>query len=164
MRQALITFLVIIRGRNRSTRGLAAFVTAVTLSAMAIGAPAAAGGVPHDLVGTWGKSISEAAFEKDHVAGEPPGHYAIKVGASGHTDMYHGNDPTMATVSIPFTNMQAVVTGHTVTFGPTADGACPGKGIYRWAVSGAKLTFTLVKEGCAPREVLMTAETFALEH
>jgi hypothetical protein len=136
------------------------------LVAAVIGAEvvAADGGVPQGLVGTWGKSIPMSTWHKNHITYEPSGHFALKIAASGHTDLYNGNDPTMAKVTFPFTNMQAAVAGHTVTFGPTADQACPGKGVYRWAVSGPTLTFTVVKEGCAARQVLMTAGPFALEH
>jgi len=116
----------------------------------------AAGGVPQSLVGTWGKSIALTTFEKSHVVGEPAGHYGIKIRTSGLTSLYYGTSP--------FTTMRAVVSGHSVTFGPRADGVCPGKGIYHWVISRSRLDFTAVKEGCGARKVLMTAGTFALEH
>jgi hypothetical protein len=129
-----------------------------------VAASATGVGVPQSLVGTWGKSVSDATWKKGHVFGEPNGHYALVIAPSGLVKMYHGNDPTMATVSIPFTSMRAIVSRNTVTFGSTADGACAGKGTYHWAVSGSKLDFTLIKEGCDTRRVLMTAGTFAMEH
>jgi hypothetical protein len=146
------------------TRSVLALMTAVALSGASVGMVAAAGGVPQRLVGTWGKSIPEAAWTKAHIAGEAPGHYAIKVAASGFTSMYHGNDPTMATVTIPFTTMRIVASGDTVTVGPTADAVCQGKGTYRWAVAAPLLKFTLVNDGCRPRTVIMTAGTFTLEY
>jgi hypothetical protein len=147
------------------TRSVLALMTAVALSGASVGIVAeAAGGGRQSLVGTWGKSISEAAWTKAHIAGEAPGHYAIKVAASGLTSMYDGNDPTMATVTIPFTTMRIVASGDTVTVGPTADAVCHGKGTYRWAVAGSLLKFTLVNDGCRPPRVIMTAGAFTLEH
>jgi hypothetical protein len=128
------------------------------------GKVAAGGNVPQSLVGTWGKSISLATWKRSGVTSEPAGHYAIKIEPSGQTGMYHGNDPTMATVTFPFTTMRATVSGHTLTFGPTADQVCMRKGTYRWARSGSKLDLTAVDETCAPRKVLMTVGPFTLEH
>jgi hypothetical protein len=151
--------------RTRITRCVGALLFGgAVLVAPVIGAGAAGSGVPQSLVGTWGKSVSDATWKKDHVFGEPNGHYALVIAPSGLVSMYHGNDPTMAKVSIPFTTMRAAASGNTVTFGSTADGACAGKGTYHWAASGSRLTFTLVKEGCDARKVLMTAGPFALEH
>jgi hypothetical protein len=145
---------------------LGVVLSVVTMSGVSIGSAATArgGSVPQGLVGTWGKSISLATWKRHQISDEPAGHYAIKIAASGLTSLYHGNDPTMATVTFAFTTMPAVVSRHTVTFGSTADGVCAGKGTYRWVVTGSKLAFAVVKEGCSPRMVLMTAGTFALEH
>jgi hypothetical protein len=108
--------------------------------------------------------MSLATWKKSHINYEAAGHYAIKIDAGGQTGMYHGNDPTMATVTFPFTTMRATVSGHTLIFGPTADQVCMGNGTYHWAVSGSKLDLVAVSDGCAPRKVLMTAGPFALEH
>jgi hypothetical protein len=148
--------------RSLAIRSIGMIVSVVTISGVIIDAPAAA--VPQSLVGTWGKSLSAADFKKGHVVGEPGGHYALVIAPSGLVSMYKGNDPTMASVTIPFTTMRAHVSGNTVTFGSTADGVCAGNGTYHWTVSGSKLHLTLVKEGCDQRQVLMTSGAFALEH
>ena len=141
-----------------------ALAVAAAVAAAASSALARTASVPHSLVATWGKSISLATWKKNHITDESPGHYAIVIAKGGLTNMYHGNDPTMASVSIPFTNMHATVAGHTITFSATADGACPSSGSYHWALSGRKLNLTLLKDTCAPRKVLMTAGPFTLEH
>jgi hypothetical protein len=151
-------------GRNWFTYRAGTLLSVMAVAGGSVGTITARGGIPQTLVGTWGKTIPEAAFTRDHVAGEPPGYYAINIAASGHTDMYHASDSSMVSASIPFTHMQAVVSGHTVTFGRTADGRCPGKGVYHWVSSGSTLAFTVMKEGCGPRKVLMTAGTFAFKH
>jgi hypothetical protein len=86
---------------TRITRFVGALLLGgAVLVAAVVGAVAAAGGVPRGLVGTWGTSVSDATWKKGHVFGEPTGHYALVIAPSGLVSMYHGNDPTLAKVSI----------------------------------------------------------------
>jgi hypothetical protein len=137
-----------------------------TMSGVSSGSAATdrGGSVPRGLIGTWGKSIPLATWTRHHIRGQTGGHYAIYIGASGLTSLYDGNDPTMATMTFPFTTMQAFISGDVITIGPTADGACQGNGTYRWVVSASRLTFTAITDGCDPRKVLLTTGTFAREH
>lgn len=146
------------------SRNTAALVVGLGLSVTALGGWSAgtvnaSTPVPQQLVGTWEKTISARTWLKNKVFGEPAGHWAIKVGPSGVTSVY---DPATGTTH-PLTAMRTSVSGGTVTFGPTADGYCPGRATYRWAASGSSLDFTLVKDDCASRAVLLTAGTFARE-
>ena len=144
--------------RNNLISAGSAAVAGVAAVAMASAA------TPTALVGTWGKTVTESTWTKHHVPGEPGGHFAIAVAGGGVTSMYYGADPTQTKATIfPFTTMRATVTGRHVTFSPTTDGACPGKGSYSWSASGGKLSFTLVKDDCDARRVLMTAGPFVLE-
>jgi hypothetical protein len=77
--------------------------------------------------------------------------------------LYVGTDPTQG-MTYPLTTMRTAVSGHTVSFGPTADRVCPNKATYRWAVSGPTLDFTRIKDACGNRMVLMTAGRFTREH
>ena len=119
---------------------------------VAAGTVAAAGGVPQNLVGTWGKAISATTWQKNHVYGEPAGPFAITITTSGLTNMlYNGS---------AFTSMHATVSHSTLTFGPTADNVCSGRGVYHWAASPTKLHLTVVKDDCGARKVLMTTGAF----
>jgi hypothetical protein len=69
-------------------------------------------------------------------------------------------DPATGTTH-PLTTMGTTVSGGTVTFGPTAEEYCPGRATHRWAASGSSLDFTLVKDDCSARAVLLTVGTFA---
>jgi hypothetical protein len=140
-----------------SVVGLALSVTA--LGGWSAGTVNASTPVPRELVGTWAKTISAQTWLKEKVFGEPAGHWAIKVGPSGVTNVY---DPATGTTHA-LTTMRTTVSGRTVRFGPTADGYCPGRATYRWAASGSSLDFTVVKDDCSARAVLLTAGTFARE-
>jgi hypothetical protein len=135
--------------------GLAVSVTA--LGGWSAGTVSASAPVPQQLVGTWAKTISARTWLKEKVFGEPAGHWAIKVGPSDRTNVY---DPPMG-MTHPLTTMRTTVSGGTVTFGPTADGYCPGRATYRWVASGSSLHFTLIKDDCSARAVLLTTGTFA---
>jgi hypothetical protein len=144
------------------SRNTAALVLGLALSVTAFGgwsagAVNASTPVPQQLVGTWAKTISAGTWLKEKVFGEPAGHWAIKVGPSGVTGLYA---PTTGTTH-PLTTMRTTVSGKTVTFGPTADGACPNRATYSWAASGSTLHVSLVKDDCSARAVLLTAGTFA---
>jgi hypothetical protein len=136
--------------------GLAFSVTA--LGGWSAGAVNASPAVPKQLVGTWAKTISARTWLKEKVFGEPAGRWAIKVGPSGVTSLYVRSDGTTTNL---LTTMRTSVSGGTVTFGPTADGYCPGRATYRWITSGSSLDFTLVKDDCSARTVLLTTGTFA---
>jgi len=127
-------------------------------------ANAATTAVPGALVGTWGKTMQESTWTRYHIPGEPGGHYAIAIDASGIAKLYHGTDPTRTKrVLFPFTTMSTAAAGGTVKFGPTTDGFCPGGATYTWTVSGGRLALKLVKDDCDARRVLMTAGAFARE-
>jgi hypothetical protein len=133
-------------------------VVAVLAVAAAGSAIASSTAVPAPLLGTWGKTMSAGTWARYHVPGEPPGHFALVVGPDGITRMYYGLDPTQTRkVIFPFTTMKTGVSGGSVTFGPTTDGACPGSATYTWSASGKTLSLRLVKDDCDARRVLMTA-------
>jgi hypothetical protein len=144
------------------SRNAAALVVGLALSVTALGGwsastISASPSVPQQLVGTWAKTISARTWLKEKVFGEPAGHWTIKVGPTGITSLY---DPATGTTH-PLTTMRTTVHGETVTFGPTADGYCPGRATYRWTASGSSLDFTLVKDDCSARAVFLTVGTFA---
>ena len=49
-----------------------------------------------------------------------------------------------------------VISGSTITLTPKNGGACTSKGKYSFNLSGDKLTFTLIKDTCAPRKDVLT--------
>ena len=113
--------------------------------------------MPARLVGAWGKTLTAAAWKRNSVDYEPAGRFAIVIANPGLTSIFL---PPGRTSANPLTTMHVAVSGATVTFGATADGFCPGNGIYRWSLSGRTLRFTVVKEGCTARRVLISAGAF----
>ena len=136
-------------------------VLSVLASWASVGTVEATSGVPPSLVGTWGKSISAATWNKDHLNGEPAGRYAMKIEQNGRTGLYSGS---VGGGALPLSTMTAAFSDHTVTFGATSNGVCPGRGIYHWVVSRSKLKLAVSKDGCRLRVVFLTAGPFALEH
>ena len=112
--------------------------------------------VPARLVGTWGKTVTLATWHKAGVYGDPGGHWRIKINKAGLTTLFAPPPP----VGYALTTMPASTSGTSVVFGPTADKVCPGKASYTWKVSGSTLVFEVVKDGCIPRRVLLTAGTW----
>jgi hypothetical protein len=139
-------------------------VAAMLLAAAANAAGTGAASLPTALAGTWGKTMTASTWTHYHIAGEKAGHFALGIDSGGITHLYYGLDPTQTKkVIFPFTSMGTTARGDTVTFGPTTDGFCPAGATYTWAVSGGKLSFKLVKDGCDARRVLMTVGKFASE-
>jgi hypothetical protein len=146
------------------------FVAAVlVVEALAGGIPGVvgAGGLVHQsLVGTWGKEIPASIWAREHAAAEIAGHYAIRIGPDGVASVYVGTDPIRGKTyaqRLADTTMPIAVSGAIVTFGPMVDQACGQEATYRWAVSGQTLDFTLVRDACGYRFVLMTAGRFTRE-
>src|SRR4051812_33840958 len=101
-------------------------IWSIVLAAAAIAvahAAAAGSAVPAGLVGTWGKTVTAATWKKHGISYEPAGHWSIRVAAGGRTALVM--PPGTADMG-PLTTMHTRVTGRSVTFGPTADGFCPG--------------------------------------
>jgi len=141
------------------------FLVATTLAAAlalalpltsGVAAPASRTPVPAPLVGTWGKTVTLATWHKNGVYGDPGGHWKITITKAGLTTLFAPPPP----VGYILTTMPVSTSGTSLVFGPTADGVCPAKGSYTWKVSGSTLVVKVVKDGCSPRRVLMTAGTW----
>ena len=134
-------------------------VICAALAAAAIGvtaASAAPAAAPTPLAGTWTKTITAATWHRNHIHYEAPGRWAIVVKGSV-TSIY---TPPGKTDDYALTTMHTAGSTGSVVFGPTADGFCPARATYRWKVTGSMLRFTLVKDGCNARLVLLTAGTW----
>ena len=114
--------------------------------------------VPASLVGTWGKTVTLATWHKSGVYGIPGGHWTMTIQNNALTKLNVLAPPAPA---FPFSNnMHLSTSGTSLVFGPSKDGDCPSKGSYTWNVSGSTLVLKLVKDGCNPRRILMTAGTW----
>ena len=137
------------------------FLLAGTLASLALAFPLTSGiaagtrtsTVPARLVGTWGKMVTQATWHKSGVYGELAGHWKITIAKTGRTTLVAPPPPPSYTL----TTMPASTSGTSLVFGPTADGVCPARGSYTWNISGSTLVLKVVKDGCSPRRVLMTA-------
>jgi hypothetical protein len=135
-----------IAARHDDDRALAAF------------SPSSRAAVPAGLAGSWGKTVSAATWQKHDISYEVPGHWAIAIGKKGVAGIF---TPPGETDLTPLTTMHVSASKGSVVFGPTADGFCSGKATYTWKVSGAKLSFKAVSDGCSARRVLLTAGSWA---
>jgi hypothetical protein len=104
--------------------------------------------VPNALVGTWGRTLTGAAWKKNHVNGEPAGVYSVAISSDGTATLEFG--------ATPFTHMPAAASGTVLKLGATADGVCAGPASYAWRVAGRTLTLHLKKDDCDPRRVLFS--------
>jgi len=140
------------RDRKAAVRCSAVFtVAAIGLVAAAVGAAAIRSSVPAGLAGTWGKTVTSATWGKNGEYGEPGGHWRITITKAGETKMF-----APAPIGF-FTSMHVSTSGTSAVFGRTADRACPNNGSYTWKVSGSTLVLKVVKDGCNPRRILLTA-------
>jgi hypothetical protein len=150
-----------VMGRHRQMRYrryaavVLAAVAATVLVADGFAAPASRSSVPAPLVGTCGKTVTLATWQKNGVFSEQAGHWAIVISKRGKTSLFTPPGKPMGYPAL--TTMPVTGSGRSVVFSGTADGACPARGSYTWKVSGRTLTFKLVKDHCPPRQVLLTA-------
>jgi hypothetical protein len=114
--------------------------------------------VPASLAGSWGKTMSAAAWHKHNIWYEVPGHWAIAIGKKGVTGIF---TPPGETDLTPLTTMHVSAATGSVAFGPTADGFCTAKANYTWKVSGGRLSFQVVNDSCSARQILLTAGSWS---
>jgi len=139
------------------------FLIAATLASLALAFPLTSGIaagtgksiVPARLVGTWGKTVTLATWHKSGVYGIGGGHWTMTIQNNALTKLILLSPPAPAFPA--FANMHVSTSGTSLVFGPTNDGTCAAKGSYTWKVSGSALVLKVVKDGCGPRRVLMTA-------
>ena len=104
--------------------------------------------MPKALVGTWDRTMTGAAWKKNHVTGEPAGVYSVVISSDGTA--------TLEFDATPFTHMPAAASGTVLKLGATADEVCARPATYAWSVSGRTLTLHLKKDDCDPRRGLFS--------
>jgi hypothetical protein len=142
------------------------FLAVTTLASLALALPLTGGiaartgtsTVPARLVGTWGKTVTLATWHNSGVYGIAGGRWTMTIQNDALTKLALLAPP--APLFPAFRNMHVSTSGTSLVFGPTNDGTCPAKGSYTWRVTGSTLGFKVVKDGCNPRRVLMTAGTW----
>jgi hypothetical protein len=133
-----------------ASMALLAAATAVTSANSSVTTRA----MPARIVGTWGKTMTAATWQKNDVYVEQAGQWSIVITTRGLTSIF---EPPGRPNAYPLTTMRAEAAGATVVFGPTADGYCANNASYQWTVSKRTLTFKALKDDCSARRVLMTA-------
>jgi len=138
-------------------------VVALLAAVVATASVARTGGratVSAPLLGTWGKTMTKAAWHKYDISYEQAGHWAIALTGDGTMMLLsppgHANDV--------LTQMSAATAGGSLVVGPTADGFCGEKVGYTWKLSGRTLVIGGgAKDDCTARRVLFTAGTWTKE-
>jgi hypothetical protein len=117
--------------------GTAAVVTAlIGLVPSGIGATMASDGVSPKLVGRWSRNVHATTF--------PSGVWSMAIKKSGAVAFYQPMNS-----SVDFTTSFKTTDGGKVSVGTVP--ICPTTAVYRWKVSGARLTITKVSDTCSDR-------------
>jgi hypothetical protein len=123
--------------------------------ASVLAAPTTRTSVPARLVGTWGKTLSAATWQKNLVFTESGGHWAIVISRAGVLSIFL--PPGRPNAATPASTMRVAGSGASLLFRPTPGGDCPNKASYTWKVSGRTLVLKVVKDSCNLRRILFTA-------
>lgn len=137
-------------GATRSSVPAISPSTAVTSTQPTVAPVSTIGRLPNELAGTFAVVLAVA----DVPAADEAGFWYLTLSSS--TGYAFGRVP-----GSPQNTGVLTVSGPTVTFsGERGEGACGGKGTYRWRVSGTTLTFVLVNDTCNVRVKQSTAKTY----
>jgi hypothetical protein len=110
----------------------------LALLAATAAVPATAGSaakVPAKLVGTWSRTVTDADWQRVGKPGGSTGRFSLNIATGG---------------DLVFAEFLGTISSSSGYHRVSVGGVCgSSKGIYRWKVSGRKLTLTKVHDKCA---------------